>query len=51
MDTCICRAETLCCLPETITILLISYRPIENKKLKKKYLKTNNGENTTIQNL
>ena len=28
MDTCICMAESLCCLPETITTLLISYTPI-----------------------
>ena len=34
MDTCICMAESLCCLPEIIT-LLISYTPIQNKKLKK----------------
>ena len=27
MDTFICRAETLGCPPETITTLLISYRP------------------------
>ena len=25
MDTCMCMAESLCCLPETITALLISY--------------------------
>ena len=28
MDTCICMAELLCCAPETITTLLISYTPI-----------------------
>jgi len=40
MDTCICMAESLHCSPETITILLISYTTIENKKLKilKKYV-------------
>jgi len=27
MDTCICTAESLCCVPETITILLIIYTP------------------------
>ena len=32
MDTCICMAESLCCPPETITTLLISYTPVENKK-------------------
>ena len=26
-------AESLCCPPETITTLLISYTPIQNKKL------------------
>ena len=30
MDTCICMAESLCCPPETITKLLISYIPIQN---------------------
>ena len=25
MDTCMCMAESLCCLPETVTILLIGY--------------------------
>ena len=46
IDTCICMAESLCCLPETITILLIGYTPIyfitQNKKFfkikKKVYL-------------
>ena len=32
MDTCIGMAKSLCCPPETITILLISYTPIQNKK-------------------
>ena len=36
MDICICMAESLCCLPETITALLVSYTPIQNKKLKTK---------------
>ena len=35
MDTCICTAEFLHCLPGTITTLLISYTPVQNKKLKK----------------
>ena len=35
MDTCMCMAESLCSSPETITMLLISYTPIQNKKLKK----------------
>ena len=30
MDTCICMAELLRCLPKTITTLLISYIPIQN---------------------
>ena len=34
MDTCICMAESLCCLPETITAWLISYIPTQNKKCK-----------------
>ena len=32
MDTCICMAKSLFCLPETVTTLLISYTPIQNKK-------------------
>ena len=32
MDTCICVTESLHCSPETITTLLISYTPIQNKK-------------------
>ena len=39
MDTRICTAEYLCCLPETITSLLISYTSVQNKKFKK----TNSG--------
>ena len=35
IHTCIHMAESLCCPPETITTLLISYIPIQNKKLKK----------------
>ena len=31
MDTCICMAESFCCSPETIT-LLIGYTPIQSKK-------------------
>jgi len=30
MDTSICLAETLCCPPEFITTLLISYTPLQN---------------------
>ena len=30
--TCVCMAESLCCPPETITTLLISYTPIAKKK-------------------
>ena len=37
-DTCICMAEPLCCPPETITVLLIGYIPIQNKKVKFKKL-------------
>ena len=33
-DTCICMAESLHCSPVTTTTLLISYTPIQNKKLK-----------------
>ena len=34
MDTCICMAESFCSSPETIKTLLISYTPIQSKKLK-----------------
>ena len=33
MDACIPTAESLHCPPETITILSISYTPIQNKKV------------------
>ena len=36
MDTCICMVESLCCPSETITILLIGYTSIQNKKFLKK---------------
>ena len=34
--TCVCLAESLCCLPETITTLLIGYTPIQNEQFKEK---------------
>ena len=36
MDTCICMTESLCCPPEFIITLLISYTPIQNLKVQKK---------------
>ena len=47
MDTCICVAESLCCSPETITMMLISYMPIQNKKTnnKKKGVQLSNRDN------
>ena len=40
-DTCLCVVESLCCSPESIITLLISYTQVQNKKFKrkKKYLK------------
>ena len=35
MDTCIFMAKSLHCSPETVTTLLISYTPRQNKKIKK----------------
>ena len=35
-DTCTCMTESLCCQPETITTLLISFTPMQNIKSKKK---------------
>ena len=37
MDTCICMVKSLHCSPETIT-LLIGYTPIQNKKVKKRFV-------------
>ena len=37
MDTCLCVTEPLCCTPETVTTLLISYTPMQNKKFKKNF--------------
>ena len=36
MDTCIYMTESLPCSPETVTTLLISYAPTQNKKFKRK---------------
>ena len=36
MDTCICKAESLCCSLETITTLSVGYTTKYNKKLIKK---------------
>ena len=36
MDTCTCKGGSLCHPPETTTILLIGYIPVQHKKLKKK---------------
>ena len=38
MGTCVCMAESLCCSPETITRILISFTPIQNLKKKKNRL-------------
>ena len=37
---CICMAVSLCCLPETVTTLLIGYTPIQNKKRKNEHIKS-----------
>jgi len=34
MDTCVCVTVSLCSPSETTTMLLISYPPMQNKKLK-----------------
>ena len=34
MDTCLCVVESLHCLPETVTTLLISYTLIQSKTFK-----------------
>ena len=39
MHMCICMAEFLHCSPETITILLLAYTPIQGKKFKKDFKK------------
>ena len=48
MDTCIRVAESLHCSPETVTVLLIGYTPIQNKKLKKNETEAF-GENENLQ--
>ena len=49
MDTCICMAESLCCSTETITTLLISYIPMQNKKFVKIRVKINEKPDSNIQ--
>ena len=44
MDTCICMAESLCCLPETTTTLLTAYIP----QYKIKSLKSWGGEGKEV---
>ena len=38
MDACTRMAESFCCSPETITMFLIGYTTIQNKKFKNKEL-------------
>ena len=33
-------AESLCCPPETMNVLLIGYTPVQNKKVKKERMET-----------
>ena len=40
MDACVCMTQSLCCLPETITTLLIGHITIQNKKFNKTNKKT-----------
>ena len=44
---CICMTESLPCSPEMVTMLLIDYTPIQNKKFKKKPYQINKKENKT----
>ena len=44
----ICMAESLCCIPETVT-LLVGYTPIKNKKVKKKKLTREEKTKVSIQ--
>ena len=49
IDPCMWMAESICCPPETIITLLISYTPIQNKKLKKKkYCNPDIGTQATV---
>ena len=48
MDTCIHRIEYLHWSPEIITILLIGYTPIQDKKLKKKEIKEERAEELSL---
>ena len=46
MNTHICMAESLCCSPETITTLLISYNPIyDNKSVKREEYSVGSNKN------
>ena len=38
MDICVCKAQSLCCPPETITTLLISYVCVRAKSLQSRPL-------------
>ena len=46
MNMCTRVAESLCCSPETITTLLISYIPIQNLKKQKNRTKKNKKTKT-----
>ena len=48
-DTCIYLAESLCCPPETITALLISYPPKQNKKFRMKTKKSQQPKHILMQ--
>ena len=48
MPTCTWMAGSLCSSPETITTLLISYTPIQNKKFKKKWHKRKESNQLNI---
>ena len=51
MGTCICMAESFDCLPETITMLLTGYTPIQNKKFIKKKKKENQESKQVVYRL
>ena len=48
MDPCIWMAKSICCPPETIITLLISYTPIQKKLKKKKSCNPDIGTQATV---
>ena len=46
MNTCVCMVASFCCVPETITILLISYNKLEKSLIEKHCLYSHTGSSS-----